>query len=376
MKLCILTNILAPYRLPLFEEIRKRVEQLDVVLMAGKEKNRQWQIGKYQFKTHQLPGIHFKLPGQPFSIHVNYAVSGILKQINPDVLISGGFAPANIATFRCCRKLGKKHLVWGELHDQDRNTSQWRRFIRRKLISGSDGAIASSGKAKEILNFYGLPEEKILTSVMPIDVDSYAAKADAFRLSSGYTELRDRYAGPILLSIGRLTDSKGYWELFKIYQKILLENSAVNLLILGDGPNRSNYEDYCHSNRLNNVRFLGFQQPEKLIQYLAVADLFIFHSLRDPFGAVVSEAMAAGTAVVSSIHGGVTADLVIDGENGFTIDPCNIEETASVIIGALNQSPDSRQQMIAKAREQVGKHTFTSEAEAMVTFSRQLAEEQ
>ena len=42
MRLTILTNILAPYRIPFFEQIKNRVERLDVVVMARSERQRQW----------------------------------------------------------------------------------------------------------------------------------------------------------------------------------------------------------------------------------------------------------------------------------------------------------------------------------------------
>lgn len=377
MNVCILTNILAPYRLPLFEAIKDQVEHLNVLLMARGDKGRQWKIDNYGFAAQVLPGLHFRPPGHPFSIHINYGVQGVLKKIDPDVLISGGFAPANIAGFLYARKTGKKHLVWGELHVQDLEQASWlKRLVRRKLIAESAGAIASSSRARNIFMHYGLSEEQVLTSVMPIDVNLFSDSADTFRNSDGWHALRQRYSSPILLSIGRLTDSKGYWEMFQIYERLLKHHSEASLLIAGDGPEQQTYENHCHAKRLQRVHFLGFQVPAELIKYLTIADLFVFHSLQDPFGAVVPEAMAAGTPVVSSVHAGATDDLIVEGETGFRIDPQDFDRSARQILHALDMPENHRRHLVKNARERVGRHSFAASAKAIVDFARSLGADQ
>ncbi|MGD9661588.1 MAG: hypothetical protein AB7U63_09965 [Porticoccaceae bacterium] len=148
MKVSILTNILAPYRFPLFEEIRSRVERLDVVLMARRDRQRQWQIYDYEFSTHFLPGLHCRPPGCPFSVRVNYGTRNLLRKVDPDVLVCGDFAPANISGYLYSLKFGKKHLGWGELDSQDFTQVSWiRRRILRAIITGS---IASSSRARKL----------------------------------------------------------------------------------------------------------------------------------------------------------------------------------------------------------------------------------
>ncbi|MEZ4601743.1 MAG: glycosyltransferase family 4 protein [Syntrophotaleaceae bacterium] len=373
MKVCILTNILAPYRLPLFEAIKDQVEHLNIVLMARREKERHWKVDNFGFAAHFLPGLHFKPPGYPFSVHINYSVQEALKKLDPDVLISGGFAPANIAGYLYARKARKKHLVWGELHAQDLEQASWiKRLIRRKLISGSAGAIASSSRARDVFVHYGLSEDRVLTSVMPIDVGFFSDSAEAFRGSDEWCGLRRRYPSPLLLSIGRLTDSKGYWEIFQIYELLLKHHPEAGLLIAGDGPERQDYESHCRAKGWQGVHFLGFQSPAELIKFLTIADLFVFHSLRDPFGAVVPEAMAAGTLVVASIHAGATDDLVVEGETGFRIDPKDCEGTTRKIMHVLELPEDRRRQLVNNARQRVGRHTFSASAKEIVDFARSL----
>jgi hypothetical protein len=96
VKVAVVTNILTPYRVPLFEAMRARVEQLRVFVMAQREENRDWQIPPVSFGCELLPGWHVRVGSMPVSLHVNHGVGGALHRFGPDVVLSGGFAPANI----------------------------------------------------------------------------------------------------------------------------------------------------------------------------------------------------------------------------------------------------------------------------------------
>jgi glycosyltransferase involved in cell wall biosynthesis len=209
---------------------------------------------------------------------------------------------------------------------------------------------------------------------MPIDVDYFRAGAIAWRNSEWIICERARYTSPILLSVGRLTERKGYRELFAMYEAVVKQRPDVSLLIVGDGPERAIYESYVRSQNWEHIHFLGFRQVDEVVKYLALADLFVFHTLSDPFGAVLSEAMAAELPVVSSIHAAATQDLIDDGVTGFRIDPRDAERSARVILHVLETAPEERTAMGRAAYERVRRHTIDSAADEMVRFLTSLAE--
>jgi glycosyltransferase involved in cell wall biosynthesis len=67
---------------------------------------------------------------------------------------------------------------------------------------------------------------------------------------------------------------------------------------------------------LDTVRFLGFRNQQELPLLYAMADLLVLPSIREPWGLVVNEAMAAGCAILASDRVGAAKDLVRDGVNG------------------------------------------------------------
>lgn len=375
MKVVILTNILAPYRVPLFEEIGRRVDELTIVLMADRHENREWVLPNHNLKTVTLPGFHFRPPAHQVSLHLNYGVFKTLRRLKPDIVLSGGFAPANILAFLYCKIFTKQFIGWGEIDLRDgSSTSVIRTALRRCVTTYSEGAIASSTEASQAFVRYGAKRNRILLSLMPIDVEFFRQETLKCKQDSEHVAQHKNYGRPILLVVGRIIKMKGFEELFEIFQRLRRSHAEVSLLIVGDGPDRLSYEE--RALKLKNIHFAGFVQMEQLPQFLALADVFLFPTLNDPFGAVLSEAMAAGLPVVSSIYAAATRDLVEDGVTGFSIDPTDIASSTATILKVLDMSEEKRAELIQAAYRRVLQTDIGPTAESMVNFMRSLLDSQ
>ena len=369
MKLAVVTNILTPYRVPLFSMMARCVEDFTVFLMAEQEENRQWQIGPVPFKTKVLNGFHFKPPSSDVSLHWNYGVLSALRRADPDMVLSGGFTPANIAAFVYCKLSRKAYVGWGEFTLRDgAQSSRLKRWVRRWLTSQATGCIASSTEAREAFLHYGAEQHSLLTVLMPIEADRINREAQAFRVSSAYQERRSRFTHSTLLSVGRLTDLKGIRHLFSIYERILAERPDVSLLVVGDGPDRQAYEAYVQHRGWRHVHFLGFVSPDLLPQYFALADVFLFPTLSDTYGAVLAEAMAAECVVVSSSFAAATPDLVRHGSTGFAMNPTLHQAAADIVLDVLAMSKGERAAIGGAAYEVVRHTDIRCSTDSMIGF--------
>lgn len=376
MKLAIVTNILTPYRIPLFAAMAGQVDRLTVLLMAEREENRQWELGAIPFAVQMLPGFHIRPRRADVSIHLNYGVIRALRRLNPDVVLSGGFAAANVAAFVYCRLFRKKYVAWTHLTLQDgAESSRIRRWIRHLVIASADGAIAESSVARDAFVHYGAPPCRVLRAVLPLDVSRIHERTDAIRRSPGHQTLRSRYPGVVLLSIGQLISRKGFREMLEIYRRVALVRPDVSLVILGDGPERASLEQMVSDQGIPHVFFEGYVQAEDLPQYLACADLFVFHTLYDAFGLVLSEAMAAELPVVSSVHAAATRDLVTEGVTGFSIDPHDAGASSSTILKLLRLSQEDRHSMGRAGYEHVRAFDAVPSAARIAGFMRSLTEQ-
>jgi len=373
MKLAVVTNILAPYRVPLFEAMAKQVDDFTVFLMAKQEENRQWDVGPVPFKTELLKGVHFKPRSAEVSLHWNYGVLSALRRADPDVVMSGGFAPAHVEAYLYCKLYRKAYVGWGEFTLRDNaRASALRRALRRWMTSGSAASVASSTEARDAFLYYGAGPHSVLTSLMPIDVDRFHREARRFRGTEAHAELRGRFAGPIILSVGRLTDRKGIPDLLAIYEQVVADRPDASLLLVGDGPDRGRYEAHVRERGWRRVHFVGFVGQEMLSRYLALADVFVFPTLADTYGAVLAEAMAAEVPVVSSIFAAATADLVVDGVNGYSVVPTVHAAAADRILEILDRSDEERAAMGRAGYEAVKSTDIEESAGAMVRFLRSI----
>jgi hypothetical protein len=214
MKLAVVTNILTPYRVPLFAKMAQQLDDCTVFLMAEREENRQWKISSVPFRTKLLPGWHIRPKGAAVSLHLNYGVMTRLRRLNPDVVLSGGFAPAHLSAFAYCKLFKKRYVQWGEFTLRDGSqSSPVRRLLRRLMIEGADACIASSNEARDAFLHYGAIDRTILTVPMPVEIERIHDEVCAIKQTTEHDSRRSCYSGPVLLSVGRLLDAKGCRQL-------------------------------------------------------------------------------------------------------------------------------------------------------------------
>lgn len=126
---------------------------------------------------------------------------------------------------------------------------------------------------------------------------------------------------PIVLFAGRLTEKKGCGYLIRAMAKVQSAFPQAELVIIGDGPLRTDLERLAEQTT-RRCRFFGFQPPEVVRQWMNRARAFAAPSVRAACGdaegypIAYAEAQAMGLPVVSFASDGVR-EAVEDGETGF-----------------------------------------------------------
>jgi glycosyltransferase involved in cell wall biosynthesis len=101
------------------------------------------------------------------------------------------------------------------------------------------------------------------------------------------------------LAIGRLTKQKNFLFLVKCFNKLLLNNPSLKLVIIGEGEEESKIQNFINDNKLqNNVHLLGFKK--NVFKYFKNCKAFILSSLWEDPGFVIVEAITCETLVLSS----------------------------------------------------------------------------
>jgi len=131
----------------------------------------------------------------------------------------------------------------------------------------------------------------------------------------------------VITYIGRLIYAKGVQDLLSVFPGI---KGDVQLLIVGDGPYRSELEALAYHGHISNITFSGEQRPENIPSILKSTDIFVNPSYSEGLPTSVLEACAAGCAVIATDVGG-TEEIIHDGLTGFLIKPGDRQELADKI---------------------------------------------
>jgi glycosyltransferase involved in cell wall biosynthesis len=119
-----------------------------------------------------------------------------------------------------------------------------------------------------------------------------------------------------LLYVGRISREKNLEMLVEAFRFVRTGVSNVDLVIVGDGPDRQALEAKAAG---ANVSFTGFLHGDDLARAYASADLFVFPSATDTFGNVILEAHASGLPAIVSKQGG-PAEIVTRNGSGVAVD--------------------------------------------------------
>lgn len=120
----------------------------------------------------------------------------------------------------------------------------------------------------------------------------------------------------VLLFVGRLAKEKNLPFLFKAFETVLSKHSNVFLLVAAGGPMELELKKIAPA----NVVFAGSIGYPRIFDYYAASDVFVFSSLSETQGLVLTEAKASGIPQVAVDAEGVS-DVVKDGITGYLVPP-------------------------------------------------------
>jgi N-acetyl-alpha-D-glucosaminyl L-malate synthase BshA len=121
----------------------------------------------------------------------------------------------------------------------------------------------------------------------------------------------------ILIHLSNFRAVKRTTDVVQIFARVRKELPAI-LLMVGDGPERSNAEWAARECGVDaDVQFLGKQ--DNIEELIGSADLLLLPSENESFGLVALEAMACEVPVVASRVGGLP-EVVTDGVDGYLVE--------------------------------------------------------
>ena len=154
---------------------------------------------------------------------------------------------------------------------------------------------------------------------------------------------------PIILSVGRLVEKKGFQDLLQALLLVKTRGKRFQCDIYGDGPLCKQLEKWIEDHDMaGEVRLMGDITQQELISIYQTASLFVLTPVqtedgdRDGVPNVLVEAMAVGLPVITTAVAGIP-ELVENNQNGLLCQPHDVEGIASGIIELLRNAEKCRQ---------------------------------
>ncbi|MEN9511429.1 MAG: N-acetyl-alpha-D-glucosaminyl L-malate synthase BshA [Bacteroidota bacterium] len=213
-------------------------------------------------------------------------------------------------------------------------------------INHSDGVTAVSESLKEdtYANFHISRDIRVIPNF--IDFSRFSKKP-----KEHFKKAIAPHGERILVHTSNFRKVKRVEDVVRVFAAVSKAMPA-RLLLIGDGPERSNIEKICRElDTCDRVTFLGKQ--EAIEEILSVCDLFLLPSESESFGLAALEAMACEVPVVSSNAGGIP-EVNVHGVTGYLSDVGDVESMARHAIGLLSNDDllqEFRKNALHKAKE-------------------------
>jgi glycosyltransferase involved in cell wall biosynthesis len=144
---------------------------------------------------------------------------------------------------------------------------------------------------------------------------------------------------PVVIYVGRIAAEKNLGLAVDAFLQIQRELPQARFVLVGDGPERETLRS-----KYPQFHYAGTQRGADLAAHYASADVFVFPSVTETFGNVITEAMASGLVVLSYDYA-AARQYLRDGENGFSAtykDPSAFKLAAQKLVDARAAWPTLR----------------------------------
>jgi teichuronic acid biosynthesis glycosyltransferase TuaC len=168
-------------------------------------------------------------------------------------------------------------------------------------------------------------------------------------------------AVPTVLCVARLVSDKGHELVLRAIAHLNEKYPDLRYESIDDGPDRGRFMKLCRELKIDDrVQFHGRRSRHEIAAAMKRCTVFAMPSPNEALGCVYLEAMASGKPVIACRNQGIE-DIIRHGENGWLIQPGNLDEMIAALSTLLGDA-ELRQRIGLAARQ-------TSEAE--LTLLRQ-----
>lgn len=155
---------------------------------------------------------------------------------------------------------------------------------------------------------------------------------------SVYSDNLSKLNNKNLITVSRLSEEKGIFDLIDVVNLVKEEIPDVTLNLIGDGPLFNDVLKYIKDKKLeDNIHLLGYRPSSDVYDYLLESSLYVMTSFTESFGIVLLEAFTFGVPAIAFDSASGACEL-INSNNGILVSNRDKKEMADNIINYLKDS--------------------------------------
>lgn len=345
------TNIPTPYQLAFFNELSKWF-QLTVIYYSTTESDRYWNFDmqkEYEVVILKNNFIAKVIQRKVLDFHFSWQIfKTAWKDKSQYVIIGGGYWIPNGVSALLIQRFKKKKVAYFseplfEVNNKIKHAIKWSTL--RILNFCCDAIFCTSSKAVETFNKFGVRPPKF---IIPYNIDAQSFAQVDKKKKAMLANLYKQNGEVILLSSGSLIARKGMDIIINAIKKC--DEKKIKLVIIGNGPEKQNLKALIGCDK--RVILAGFQQPDDIPLFFAIADIFVFASRYDGWAVVINEAIAAGLPIICSDAVGAGVELLKHQQNGWLCKSNSVEDFTAAI-KTLTSQQQKREAMKAEIKKSI-----------------------
>lgn len=285
-----------------------------------------------------------------------------IRVIKPDLVITQLWFDNTVGRI-AARLAGVRRVISFEQNVYDTVKTRKMFFVDWCLQFLSTKIIAVSEAVKKSLIRHHIKESKIVVLHNSIDLSAFSSAVSRSKLRS---ELKNEYGIPesafLYLFIGRLIHQKAVDVLIESFKTVAPESF---LLIVGQGKDREPLESQVKANGVEKrVIFTGVRND--IPQLLFAADCFVLPSRYEGLPLVLTEALAAGQAIIVSDFESAS-EIITPEKNGLIVPRENVQALAEAMNRVKNDNA-LRSHLAEQARKSAQNFSISSHVHAILGF--------
>lgn len=342
MRILIVFNQPAPYKVNLFNELNKLIP-IEVIFERMYASNRDYKF--YSLNNYEFEHKFIKTGYIGNENSISFEIIKTIRKKHYDLIIMNGYATISEMLTITYLKLKKIPYVLFINGGIVKDESDVKYAIKKSFISKAKYYLSPCAKADEYLCYYGANKEKIFHYPNSTIFNHQILDRPLTKLEK--QELRKQLNLPIysqiFVSPCQFIERKNNIQLLKSFL-----NTDKILLLIGSGVQKPLYENFIKQNQMNNVIILDYKDAFELIPYYRASDCFITLSKEDIYGHTLNEAMSQGLPAISSNRAISTWHLLKNGINGYIVD---IKKQETIDYAISNISDNMAQAAIDTAKQ-------------------------